>query len=332
MSIDPTLHSHGLPPLGAQSRSPVPGSGADLIPGQHEPSSSGDGGGFSFWDFLDIINPLQHIPIVSTIYREVTGDQMGAVARIIGGGLFGGPIGLAAAVVNTVVEGATGKTLDGHAMAMLGFGDDSPDSGTMVADNAYDEQMRREADLALMMGQGALGGGTTAPAPTAAQALWQVEAASQQGQSFATAATRPLGVMPSPIASGLPQRSASELEGGEPQTWFTIDRSRPPAVTNTRLPAGYSGGDAVARQAAPAPSGGLPLGLTRPTATPSTATPTSAAAAPPPEAVHSALAAQGLSEQTLQAGADGAVDLPSWVDAAMMRAVERYQRTGQLSQ
>src|SRR3546814_15608721 len=30
--------------------------------------------GFSFGDFLDIINPIQHIPIVPTIYRAITGD------------------------------------------------------------------------------------------------------------------------------------------------------------------------------------------------------------------------------------------------------------------
>ncbi|MGQ3031076.1 MAG: hypothetical protein ACT60Q_22290, partial [Ferrovibrionaceae bacterium] len=30
--------------------------------------------GFSFKTVLDTINPLQHIPIVSTIYRELTGD------------------------------------------------------------------------------------------------------------------------------------------------------------------------------------------------------------------------------------------------------------------
>ncbi|MBT5049270.1 MAG: hypothetical protein HOM58_12290 [Rhodospirillaceae bacterium] len=35
------------------------------------------GKGFSFGDFLDIINPLQHIPVVSTIYRMVTEDEIG---------------------------------------------------------------------------------------------------------------------------------------------------------------------------------------------------------------------------------------------------------------
>ncbi len=36
-----------------------------------------DSDGFSFGDIVDIINPLQHIPVVSTIYREMTGDDIG---------------------------------------------------------------------------------------------------------------------------------------------------------------------------------------------------------------------------------------------------------------
>lgn len=41
--------------------------------------------GLNFWDFLDIINPLQHIPVISTIYRQITGDEIGAAAKVIGG-------------------------------------------------------------------------------------------------------------------------------------------------------------------------------------------------------------------------------------------------------
>lgn len=51
---------------------------------------------FGVSDLIDMINPLQHIPIVSQIYRSVTGDTIGAVAEIVGGGLFGGPVGVVA--------------------------------------------------------------------------------------------------------------------------------------------------------------------------------------------------------------------------------------------
>lgn len=48
---------------------------------------------FSFFDMLDVINPLQHIPILSSAYRAVTGDETSPTAQLAGGVLFGGPIG-----------------------------------------------------------------------------------------------------------------------------------------------------------------------------------------------------------------------------------------------
>jgi hypothetical protein len=73
----------------------------------------------SFWDLVDIVNPLQHIPVISTIYRAVTGDEIGAVPRIVGDTLFGGPLGLLGAVANEVVRRDTGQDIGDHALAML---------------------------------------------------------------------------------------------------------------------------------------------------------------------------------------------------------------------
>jgi hypothetical protein len=55
--------------------------------------------GLTFGDFLDVINPLQHIPVVSTVYRMITGDEIGMGARLAGGALYGGPLGFVAAGV-----------------------------------------------------------------------------------------------------------------------------------------------------------------------------------------------------------------------------------------
>lgn len=49
---------------------------------------------FGLSDVIDIINPLQHIPVISHLYQRVTGDTIGSIAEIVGGALFGGPIGL----------------------------------------------------------------------------------------------------------------------------------------------------------------------------------------------------------------------------------------------
>lgn len=70
--------------------------------------------GFSFADIIDVINPLQHIPFVSTFYREATGDQIAAAPRIIGSSLFFGPFGFAGAMANVMVEENTGKDIGQH--------------------------------------------------------------------------------------------------------------------------------------------------------------------------------------------------------------------------
>ena len=80
--------------------------------------------GFTFEDFLDTINPLQHIPLVSTIYRELTGDKISLMPNIIGGALFGGPIGAGAAIFNTAVNKETGKDIGQHVLSM--FNEDPP--------------------------------------------------------------------------------------------------------------------------------------------------------------------------------------------------------------
>ena len=60
--------------------------------------------GFTFGDIIDIINPLQHIPIISSIYRKITGDTIAPAMRVAGGALFGGPIGAAVSLVSTGIQ------------------------------------------------------------------------------------------------------------------------------------------------------------------------------------------------------------------------------------
>jgi hypothetical protein len=78
-----------------------------------------DGGSFGFHDLLDTINPLQHIPVVSAIYRWLTGDTPGNVARIVGDGLFGGPLGLAAGALSVALKEETGKDPGELALALV---------------------------------------------------------------------------------------------------------------------------------------------------------------------------------------------------------------------
>lgn len=78
-----------------------------------------DGKKRGFGDLLQALNPLHHIPVVGTLYREITGATIEPAARVIGGLVFGGPAGLASALVNGFVEDASGKDLGGHIASLV---------------------------------------------------------------------------------------------------------------------------------------------------------------------------------------------------------------------
>ena len=118
--MDPALPHYVAPPA-----RPAPEPSSEAAPtGPKEFKLFGEKG-FSFLDLLNIINPLQHIPVISTIYRKITGDELSPGARIAGATLFGGPIGAAIAMVDTAVEHESGRDMGGNVMAAL-IGDDKP--------------------------------------------------------------------------------------------------------------------------------------------------------------------------------------------------------------
>ena len=65
----------------------------------------------SFKDLIDVVNPLQQLPVVSTAYRALTGDTISSGARLVGGALFGGPLGFVLSLANEIVASETGGDL-----------------------------------------------------------------------------------------------------------------------------------------------------------------------------------------------------------------------------
>tara|TARA_R110001592_G_scaffold168996_3_gene405425 strand:+ start:4698 stop:6065 length:1368 start_codon:yes stop_codon:yes gene_type:complete len=148
-----TLPSEGINPWRV---APAPG-GTGALPAKHTPAQLPDlklgkgdafdapdktasGGkefkafgddGLTFWDLVDVVNPLQHIPVVSTLYRDLTDDTLDPAPRVMGGTLFMGPIGLVASVANVMVEHNTGKDMGGHVLAY--FRDDAQPLSTTTA-------------------------------------------------------------------------------------------------------------------------------------------------------------------------------------------------------
>jgi hypothetical protein len=72
-----------------------------------------------FHHLLDVINPLQHLPIIGTIYRAITGDKMGPIEKIAGDTLYGGMWGAITSIADVAFEGITGKSFEDTALALF---------------------------------------------------------------------------------------------------------------------------------------------------------------------------------------------------------------------
>jgi len=105
----------------------------DETPGARQLFFGADGE-FGWDDFLDMINPLQHIPGIAQIYRAVTGDEINGAANLLGAIPFGplGGLGLVASVADLAVKDTTGKDMGGNLMAMVFGKDEKPEGNTTV--------------------------------------------------------------------------------------------------------------------------------------------------------------------------------------------------------
>jgi len=279
----------------------------------HDGTSAGD---LSFGDFLDIINPLQHIPLVSTLYREITGDEIGPHARILGDTLFGGPTGFLSSVANVLYQEITGEDVGETVVAF--FSGDEDDAG----------EPQFAGDDGTVSPAGTLPGSQPAPLETAAGAA---------GPDTSTpAAAAPLTDGSGTEASGtgetgamLPEAAPGMLTGqdaldalfmdlrGSRQDAAALPLAGPPGQS---LPLPGRTADGAAAKSYPLPPRHVrvaaPTGLeagTPDTGTPGTETPTTAApsAAAAEDPAHPLLFAQET--------ADGALA------DRMMQALDKYQ-------
>lgn len=78
-----------------------------------------------FFDHLwDVVNPLQHLPVIGTIYRAATGDKLDPVEKIAGGTLYGGLWGAVSSVASVAFEAITGKSVEDTVLALFDGGGD----------------------------------------------------------------------------------------------------------------------------------------------------------------------------------------------------------------
>jgi hypothetical protein len=100
---------------------------------------------FNFEDFLDILNPLHHIPIVSEIYKNESDDKISndakAVGDIIYGGLTSGLLGVLSAIGNALLKEETNKDLSEHIIDFASGDKTGETTSSSVASHFYEEQI-----------------------------------------------------------------------------------------------------------------------------------------------------------------------------------------------
>ncbi len=94
----------------------------DHGPGADHPTATA---AFGLDELIDVLNPLQHLPVISSLYRHITGDEIETPARVMGGTFYGGPLGFLTALATAMVTEVGGADPGGAVLAQL-FG--SPDS------------------------------------------------------------------------------------------------------------------------------------------------------------------------------------------------------------
>jgi len=128
---------------------PLGGAAAPASHGLLDGFFDGEDGGFSFHDLFSVVNPLQHIPIVSTLYRHITGDTIKPLARVAGDTLYGGWMGCISSVANIVFEKETGKDFGDTVLAYLegGDGTKSVADAANTADTSMNSSIPAQAAL-----------------------------------------------------------------------------------------------------------------------------------------------------------------------------------------
>lgn len=198
----------------------------DEMPGDDRQAGDSE---LSFGDLLDVVNPLQHLPIVGTIYRALTGDTISETARIAGGALYGGPFGFLGAVANMVVERETGKDIGDTALAWASdeLGTSGGDAGTTAL---ADASAGRPATAAAPI--------NAAPVTTAAA---YASAAGQQAAAQASSQAAAAQVQQAAAQQAAPQRAAPQQSESGKTPFQPVPIVAADASAKAPMPSGPSG-------------------------------------------------------------------------------------------
>jgi len=201
--------------------------------------------GFTFADLIDIVNPLQHIPVVSTLYRRLTGDDIAPAAQFAGGALLGGVPGLMVAGANVALDEATGRDIGETVLAALS-GENLQTSAPPTALAANEHQPPAKLAMAAQASVGetppaaAVTANQTFPAAVAANQTFLASAApasffAAQPSTPALAVARQPGAIQNTLFRPNATVKAAAIEaykpGAKPAAPDPVDAAATPALT-----------------------------------------------------------------------------------------------------
>ena len=173
----------GMAPAAAARTSPIYDIGdVDVARGQGRPRDDVPEVELTLDEFIDIINPLQHIPLVASLYRSLTGDEISGSARIMGDTLYGGPLGLVSGIANAITEEVTGRDIAGTALAALTGGGEETLPGEIAPGVMLAQAAAEEAAGGLMAAEEAAGSQVAALAAPTIERVTAPPAAAQAPQ------------------------------------------------------------------------------------------------------------------------------------------------------
>ena len=228
--------------------------------------------------------------MIGTVYRYLTGDTIGAIPRIIGDTLYGGPIGFVSGLVDAALKKDSGKDM-GETMIAAVTGNDnvgtSPNANVAAAGNnpaAAANQASAPAGTATMASAVAPG-----PAPGAAVAV-PVSASVVGGPASVTSLAATTGRDPTtpplpgaatgdPRAAFLARAEAMRRQYSGSGGVTPTNKVVPLQLQGVALPPGYSSANPALKLTAPGVPGTPTSGTAAPAAT---ATPVAAASEPTP--------------------------------------------------
>lgn len=156
-----------------------------------------------FHHLLDVVNPLQHLPLVGTLYRAITGEHLDPVEKIMGDTLYGGLWGAVSSIADVAFEGISGKSFEDTVLGWFSHDGTTVAAAKVTAPAIATNISLPSSDLPMLPGQLAANTPDSSDIIAFGNALSAKGVNGEMAQRAMYAYRRALGQMPQPVLSSI---------------------------------------------------------------------------------------------------------------------------------